>query len=199
MQVEQQYGRLSQAPVSPEGCHLLEAFNPPPVAMNSPAVDVMTDLAKIPAATIGAEASLEEANRSMLARGVRLLVVADDDGRITGLVTTVDIHGEKAMRVAQARQAAHAELRVTEVMVPVEKVEALSFDAVRKATVGNIVATLTAAGRAHALVLDRTHSGRQVLRGIFSVTQIARQLGQPIHTYEVAHTFAEIEAVLASA
>lgn len=199
MQVEQQYGRLSQAPVSPEGCHLLEAFNPPPVAMNSPAVDVMTDLAKIPAATIGAEASLEEANRSMLARGVRLLVVADDDGRITGLVTTVDIHGEKAMRVAQARQAAHAELRVTEVMVPVEKVEALSFDAVRKATVGNIVATLTAAGRAHALVLDRTHGGRQVLRGIFSASQIARQLGQPIHTYEVAHTFAEIEAVLASA
>jgi hypothetical protein len=33
--------------------------------------------------------------------------------------------------------------------------------------------------------------------GIFSATQIGRQLGMPIATFEVAHTFAEIEAELA--
>jgi hypothetical protein len=35
------------------------------------------------------------------------------------------------------------------------------------------------------------------VRGIFSITQIARQLGLPIHAPEIARTFAEIEAVLA--
>jgi hypothetical protein len=39
--------------------------------------------------------------------------------------------------------------------------------------------------------------GRQVLRGIFSASQIARQLGVQIATHEMARTFAEIEALIA--
>ena len=39
--------------------------------------------------------------------------------------------------------------------------------------------------------------GRQSLLGIFSATQIARQLGVQIQTHEMARTFAEIEAVIA--
>jgi hypothetical protein len=35
------------------------------------------------------------------------------------------------------------------------------------------------------------------LLGIFSASQIARQLGLQIHTHEMARTFAEIEAVIA--
>lgn len=38
---------------------------------------------------------------------------------------------------------------------------------------------------------------RLLLRGLFSATQIARQLGVTIHTSEVARTFSEIEALLA--
>jgi hypothetical protein len=34
------------------------------------------------------------------------------------------------------------------------------------------------------------------VRGLFSVTQIARQLGAPIHANELARTFAEIESLL---
>jgi hypothetical protein len=40
-------------------------------------------------------------------------------------------------------------------------------------------------------------TGEDFVRGIFSATQIGRQLGMPISTFEVAHTFAEIEAELA--
>lgn len=32
--------------------------------------------------------------------------------------------------------------------------------------------------------------------GVFSASQVARQLGIPLHTTEVARTFAEIEAVI---
>jgi hypothetical protein len=63
--------------------------------------------------------------------------------------------------------------------------------------VGDIVATLKADGRAHALVVGKSLDGQQVLLGIFSVSQIARQLGVPLHTHEIARTFAEIEAVIA--
>jgi len=189
---------LKQTLISPAGCYLLEAFNPPAVTVDSPAIQVMTDLSRVPSATITSDASLNEANHSMIVRGVRLLLVVAEDHRIIGLVTTTDTLGEKSVLVAQKRQSRHNDLRVADVMVPVDRMEALGIDAVRKATVGNIVATLKADGRAHALVLGRDGHEKQVLLGIFSASQIARQLGVQIHTYEVARTFAEIEAVIAA-
>ena len=44
---------------------------------------------------------------------------------------------------------------------------------------------MRADGRAHAIVLGRQDDGKQYLLGIFSASQIARQLGVQIHTYEV--------------
>ena len=65
------YRVLPKAPISPMGCHLLEAFNPPAVAADSSAILVMTDLSRVPSATIISDATLDEANHSMLVRGVR--------------------------------------------------------------------------------------------------------------------------------
>jgi hypothetical protein len=73
------------------------------------------------------------------------------------------------------------------------------MDDVRLAKVGHIVATLKAAGRQHAMVVDHDEQGRQKVRGIFSASQIARQLGVVIQTTEIARTFAEVEAMLARA
>ena len=191
------YRALQKAPISPMGCHLLEAFNPPAVAADSSAILVMTDLSRVPSATIISDATLDEANHSMLVRGVRLLLVVDGGNRIAGLVTTVDVLGEKPVLVAQKRQCKRSELRVTDVMVPVEKMEAMNIDDVRKARVGHIVASLKSDGRAHAIVVGQGTDGRQSLLGIFSTSQIARQLGVQIHTPERARTFAENEAVIA--
>ena len=188
---------LTQAHISPKGCFLMAAFNPPAVTLESPATEVMTDLSKVPSATIFAEATLEGANRSMLARGVRLLLVVGDDNRIIGVATSVDVLGEKPLLMAQKRHCHRHELRISDVMVPVDRMEALDISDVKHAVVGDIVATLKEDGRAHALVVGKSPQGQQILLGIFSVSQIARQLGVPIHTHETARTFAEIEAVIA--
>jgi len=64
--------------------------------------------------------------------------------------------------------------------------------------VGHIIATLKEAGRQHALVVDRDQLTREeIVRGVFWATQIGRQLGVPNLSFEVAQTFAEIEAELA--
>ena len=135
----------------------------------------------------------------MLVRGVRLLFVVGDANDITGIVTSVDVLGEKPLLAAQKRQAMRSDLRVADVMTPVDQVEALGIDDVRRASVGNIVTTLKLDGRAHAIVIGQGADGRQTLLGLFSASQIARQLGVQIQTHEVARTFAEIEAVIASA
>lgn len=168
------------------------------VTMDSPALEVMTDLASVPAVTTEGSASLASANSYMMARGVRSLFVLGADGRVIGLITATDILGERPMRVAQARGVKRGELAVVDIMTPIDAVVAMKLEDVRAAKVGHIVASLRQAGRHHALVAEVTPAGEVRLRGIFSATQIARQLGVPLQISEVATTFAEVEEALAA-
>ncbi len=170
---------------------------PPRVMLESPAVEVMTDLSRVAAETITPDASIETANAWMIKRGVRLLFVIDGDARILGIITAADILGEKPMQHINSHGGRHGELRVTDIMTPQDRLEVLRIDDVYHARIGHVVATLKLAGRQHALVAD-TGPARddQIIRGIFSVSQIARQLGVNIETTEIAHTFAEIEMML---
>jgi CBS domain-containing protein len=156
----------------------------------------MTDLRRVAAATIGADKTVEEANQTMILRGVRLLLVTEAGRQMTGMITAHDILGEKPLRIGRERGARFSEILVRDVMVPYDELDAIEMTEVVNAQVGSVVATLKHNGRQHALVVDR-EGERQMVRGIFSASQIARQLGIPIYTTEVARTFAEIEAALA--
>ena len=191
-----EFRRLTNTPVATAGCYVLEAFNPPQIKADSPALEAMTDLARVPAATIGSDATLEEANQSMILRGVRLLLVVDGARRIAGVVTSVDLLGEKPLLIAQKHQTRRNDLLVSDVMTPVDQMETLTIDDVRRSYVGDIVATMKADGRVHALVVGDGPDGNQRLVGIFSATQIARQFGLHLQTHEMARIFAEIEAVI---
>ena len=169
----------------------------PKVGLESPALTVMTDLTRVSPATIGPDVSIEDANRFMMRRGVRLLLVADEREDVLGVISATDILGERSMRVAAGRGLKRGELAVADVMTPAERVEVIALTDVEGARVGHVVATLMHAGRQHALVVDKeAASGRVMVRGILSLSQVARQLGKPLQLSEVARTFAEIEAVL---
>ncbi len=165
------------------------------LTLDSRALSVMTDFAIVPAATIEPDASVDDANRSMIRRGVRSLVVVDHDRRVLGIVTATDVLGERPMQAALARNARHDEVLVREIMTPNERMEALPLEALLDAKIGHLVATLSKAGRQHALVVEKGSAG-DVVRGIFSLTQIAAQLGIAIEANAVAGTFAEVEAAL---
>jgi CBS domain-containing protein len=171
---------------------------PKPVRPDMPAIEVMTDLRQVTAATIRSSATLDQANRTMIARGVRLLFIVGVAGEFEGLITAHDILGERPVNLMRGRGGKHGDLRVAELMVPREAIEVLDIEAVQRAEVGHIIATLKEARRQHALVVERDRlTGEEFVRGIFSATQIARQLGMPITAFEIARTFAEIEEQLA--
>lgn len=193
------YKPLKLIPVSREECFVPKQLNLPTVSVDSPALHVMTDLTRIPAATIFASATLSEANQAMIHRGVRLLFVTDTAQHLLGVITATDLLGEKPMQVSQKRDVRREELLVDHLMTPVENMEAVSVMEVSHAEVGHIVSTLKEAGRQHAIVIEQDAAGQQMLRGIFSSSQLARQLGIQISTVEVAQTFAEIEAAIARA
>ena len=65
------YRALSQQSLASTGCHVLAAFNPPEITLASPALLAMTDLVRLPAATIAPDATLDDVHQSMVVRGVR--------------------------------------------------------------------------------------------------------------------------------
>jgi signal-transduction protein with cAMP-binding, CBS, and nucleotidyltransferase domain len=133
----------------------------------------------------------------MIRRGVRLLLVTDDDRRVHGLITATDILGEKPVTLRMTDGISRQDLKVRDLMVTVDHLEVLNYQDVARAQVGHIVETLNKAGRQHALVCEREPGDIDAVRGIFSLSQIARQLGVTIPPTEIARTFAEIEAALA--
>lgn len=170
---------------------------PDRATLDAPALQVMTDLKAVTAVIVLSGDALNEAHRRMIQRGVRLLLVVDQDRRVVGVITATDVLGEKPMRVIAQRSMRREELLVRDVMTPQDALEVLDLAAVRTAKVGHIVATLKRSGRQHAIVVEQEAGGRRAVRGLFSATQIARQLGVAIPTSEVALTFSEIEAQLA--
>jgi hypothetical protein len=85
-------------------------------------------------------------------------------------------------------------------MEPVEAWQALAFSDVAHASVGDVVATFRATGRSHIVVVEHDAGpARDVVRGLFSATQVGRQLGTTIETQATAVTFAQIETALSDA
>lgn len=164
--------------------------------LESRALRVMTDFAVVPAATVEPGMLVREANEYMIRRGVRSLIVVDATGRIVGIVTATDVLGERPIQAALERNVSSAEVVVRELMTPVDRMEALPLESLLDARIGHVIATLQRAGRQHALVVERGVEG-DVVRGIFSLSQIAAELGVTIESAGVASTFAEIERALA--
>jgi CBS domain-containing protein len=131
----------------------------------------------------------------MITRGVRLLLVVDEEHEtVLGIITSTDILGERPLLAATARGLRRDELTVADVMTSAAEVEVIDLQDVEAARVGHVVETLRRSGRQHVLVVDREAR----VRGIFSLSQIARQLGVALPaTGETALTFSQIEAALA--
>lgn len=169
---------------------------PERVGLENPALDVMTDFRRLTAFIATPGDTIKQAEERMIRRKVRLLFVMDALDRVAGLITSTDIHGEKPLKIVQSRGIRRDEVLVADIMSPVDRLEAVDYDDIAHARVGHVLETLKARGRQHALVIEHTE-GRQMVRGLLSLSQLCKQLGVVVETTEVADTFLEIEQQLA--
>jgi CBS domain-containing protein len=187
-----EYSPLTLTPLE-QGARVAAPMTPGRVTLDDPAFSVMTDLREVSAATTTPEETMGQAHAQMIRRGVRLLFVLDPSGVVVGVITATDLLGEKPMRFMQSRGVSHAEIQVEDIMTPASMLEALPLIDVAQMRVGHIVATLKKVRRQHIMVAEE--GGRRI-RGLFSASQVARQLGMELQTFEVAQSFADIEAAL---
>ena len=193
-----QYNPLASAPLKTGSSFVRPTQSlPERVKLSNPATDVMTDLTKVSVVSVRAKTSMDKANAKMIKYGVRMLLVLDDNEQIAGLITATDILGEKPMRFLQNMGGTHADIMVRDIMTTQREMDVLDIEDIKKAKVGDVVLTLKAANRQHSLAAKTAPDGSQSVCGLFSITQIARQLGAQVQSFELARTFTEIEAVIA--
>jgi CBS domain-containing protein len=187
-----EYAPLTLTPLA-QAARVAEPRPPGRVTLDDPAFSVMTDLREVSAATTTPNEMIGEAHAQMIRRGVRLLFVLDVSGAVAGVITATDLLGEKPVRFMQTHGVAHTEIQVEDIMTPASMLEAIALEEVAQMRVGHIVATLKEVHRQHLMVAEE--GGRRI-RGLFSASQIARQLGMEVQTFAVAQSFADIEAAL---
>ncbi len=165
---------------------------PDTVDMNSPALDVMTDLKKVTAMGINPCANVDEATQRMTSSNVHLLFVTNQFNHVLGIITSNDLTGGKMVKYLSEVGGKRDEIMVRDLMTPQNLIEVLYMDEIGKSRVSDIVEVMKHMGRRHALVANRDFSGAQVICGVFSSVQISTQLGEKIVSSGVATNVADM-------
>jgi len=193
--MDHQFAILTHIPLQPgTHCQISERLS-----VEDPALKVMTNFHQTPPITTFPETLIDDALEKMKKKSVRLLLVTGEDDSVIGLITTTDIQGEKPVQLVRETGITHSQLTVAMLMTPLKNIEVLSMTATRNACIGHIITTLRDLERQHTLVADVDPvSGEQVICGLFSSTQISKQLRMEVsEVMTAAHSLAEIQQELA--
>ncbi len=166
------------------------------ISLEDAAFSMMTNFNHIRPFATTSHANIDAINTKMIACGVRLLFVAEQDEVLLGLVTYNDIFGEKPLQYIQEHGGKHEEILARDIMTPLDRLEALQLADILTARVGDIVETMKSSGRQHILVCEDQADGSHAITGLFSSTQIEKRLGIKIELSPRANTFAELERAL---
>ena len=174
-------------------CHTPDGLTPL-VHASDPALSVMTDFLKVTPLTIEPGMNIAAALGKMNAAGVRLLLVPDREDNIIGIITACDIQGERPVTMSQDLRISHHDIHVDMLMTPLDEVAAMDMITVRNARVGHIIQLDWPTLLCHRLVVENDrNSGRQIIRGLFSISNIGKLMGQNVSDPEhVAHSLAEV-------
>ena len=196
--MEHTYRPLASHPLPPK-ITFQQPVQPRPrrVTLEDVATEVMTDFRRVRAITVPATVTMEYAHERMRANRIHLLLVTDEQNAILGLITSTDIEGEKPYIEMAVLGVRREQLSVADIMTPRERIEVIRMEDVERACVGNVVATLNAVGRQHAMVVACDSCGVPIVRGLFAVSQLNRQLDEAFAPTEIARSFAEVEITLA--
>jgi CBS domain len=175
-----------------------------PLSLESPALQVFTDLLKTRVYSVLPTMQIDTALSYMAQSGVRLLFIENTEDKLLGLITSYDIMGEKPMmylRKAHERQEYdmnHAHILVEHIMQPVHEWTILDYAHLEHTKVRDITELFKTIHQRHLIVLDRSTQPLTV-RGIFSAAHIERELSIAIEHNQSTplQTFSEIEHVLA--
>ncbi len=163
------------------------------VHLDEPAISVMTDFSQTIPTTLPPDTPIDDALKNMKLKEVHLLLVTDEHHKVLGVIGSEDILGEKPIKIIQERRIPRPKVLVKMIMVPLSEITAFDITDIEHARVGNVVNTLKTLNKPYSLVIKQDE-GANTLRGIFTVTQISKQLHFDIKSSVTkAATLAELQ------
>jgi len=163
--------------------------------LNSEAKKLMVDFYKSPATTTNESITVNDALALMRANRIRALMIVDQNGEFSGIITAMDLMGRKPMVYANEAGFPLAEVQIKNIMLPKTKLRAITRYDVNRALIGDIIQTFRKLGEQHLLVVDGYDSNMKIC-GLFSATDFKKALNMPFDTAVFANTFADLERVI---
>lgn len=173
-------------PALPEVAHL-----------DDPATQFMVDFQTNYAFTIKPDAPVTHALIEMEVSGSHILLVVDQEDNVIGIISSEHILGEKTIKLIHERRIPRHEVEVHMVMRPQAEVMAFEFASLKHAKVGNVISTMRNARQHYAFVVEFANTGKQSVRGMFSLSLLSKQLDRDyVSDVPEARTIAELTAKL---
>lgn len=143
---------------------------------DDPAILAITDFTREAPITVEEDRQIDAALEDMIRFGVRALLVVRER-RITGLVTSYDIQGERPLQFLQnSTYDHHRDIRVGHIMTPWSELRAVDWNDLQQARAGVLLEALRHAQLTHLLVVERGAEGRVTVRALASRARLERQL-----------------------
>lgn len=175
------YEALPTLPILANNTMLNTNELPELVHLEDPALSVMIDFTKTPPHTISPHQSLTHAIQEMEIDHVKFLLVMNNQGFFAGIISAEDTFGEKPIKLLQERRIHRDQITVQMIMTPLSLITSIDFAIAKSAKVGNIVNTLVSQQQHYALAVSaNSEKNVQIIRGIFTSTQISRQLHRDV-------------------
>ncbi len=165
------------------------------IDLNSKATKLMVDFTKTSAKTANASTTVNDALELMRINQVRALMIVEQNGEFSGVVTAMDLMGIKPMVYANEAGIPRTEVLVKNIMIPKNNLKAFALDDIKKSTIGDVMQTLSTLQSQHILVVDGEDTEMKIC-GLFSASDFKRALGITIDSSQVAHTFSDLERVI---
>lgn len=148
--------------------------------------------------TISAKQSIDEAQLEMKANNVHMLLVVDSHKHVIGIISSQALHGERPYKIIQEGRVKHSDIHVATIMLPIDQILCLDYDALKGAKIGNLVETFKKHQRHYALVVKTDAHGKRHIQGYFSASRISRTLSLSTAAGNTmgATTIQELQAML---
>lgn len=145
------------------------------VHLNDDARSVFIDFSKTPPITIPPNTPIDIAIYEMKARHQTMLLVEDNE-QIVGFIGIEDLLGEYPIRIMSQRGLTRTELMVSPLMTPRDQIFVIDSSHLRHAQVGHILNTIKNHSTHYILVVHNHKNGKHTIKGLFSASQIGKQL-----------------------
>ncbi|EKE87053.1 CBS domain-containing protein [Idiomarina xiamenensis] len=157
------------------------------LSWNESAINVLDDFTLKAPLHVHTNTEVSQADAILDAAGSRYACVLDSEGELVGMLSLRDLHGRRAVQIAQQIQVPYKEVPVSYLMKAVASLPLITRKQLQDARIGDAVATLQKSGKDFLLVHEAGH-----IQGVISSLGIAERTGESVNVYHHASSFAEI-------